>query len=164
MTMKLEDLTDDQIDQLKNNTALLSLCDKDIQEIFQDTPNEDLIYYKVNCQYWYPVETDPPNSLYHGTVYRLRPDWEKPKVNNEDDEYYYCAVFASDSLYHYYRPNPENIKSLRDCLVTLANAPAEVGFAGISFEDKPEKYYFYDWSNIAMGGIPKIVRIRKAKK
>jgi hypothetical protein len=92
--MKLEDLTDEQIEKLKNNKIPFGLLDKETQEAFEAISKEDLLRYvmwestnsvlNASCMDTISTAEYKPewrqltnNELWSHVVYRLRPDWEK---------------------------------------------------------------------------------------
>jgi len=74
-----EELTDEQIQQLKDNQVPPGLIQsKELVDALEDMPNTDR-------QWWDGKKWIPDNSFkldrHSGLAHRLRPDWERPLMN-----------------------------------------------------------------------------------
>jgi hypothetical protein len=124
-------LTDEQIEFAKSNRAPGELLTDAEWNIVQAIPTNELVKYK-DSGVW---ESKANTTYYHRddvTIYRLRPDWQRPEP--EDDKRWVRYEVHKGVFNHYYF-NEDGV------LLMLSVGRERLNFLGIEYVEEPGKVY-----------------------
>jgi len=130
-------LTDQEIQQLKDNEKPLGLCPEWMQEAFRKIalkgePSRDLQYYLDG---WIPYGTGNLTAY----TYRLDPNWQRPEAKKEARwEYFNVEKGCGD--YARWEVTFSKKDWRGPVTITLMGAMGVVGFGGIEFEERPNEW------------------------
>lgn len=132
-----EGLTDEHIEQLKNNERPLGLCPCWMRVALIDMPNSDLQVY-FNGWKRKPETLCIVERL--DRTYRLRPDWNRPEKTKQG-RWEYCEVFVTPTEIGFTRQGMSYHFMCDEIEFGLAARENIVGFGGIEFKEEPGKFY-----------------------
>ena len=124
--MKIEDLTDREIELLKKNKCILKLCDKWMQAAFKGMPRE-LLRYVDHAGNTCSILSN--HELHPGACYMLDPQYE-PKIKYkiydiQVNQNFYMVTFEDSQVFF------------------LLDLMSHEGFAGIQFAGQADKEFWH---------------------
>lgn len=126
-----EGLSDEQIQQLKDNERCVQLIPAWMRMVFETMPFEDREY--VYGSGWI---ADQDKYFVSSWTYRLRPDWKRPEKEKPKEkgkgEYATVAKSIDGERYCF---------ALASGVYELCKAFSTVGFGGIEFEELPGEWH-----------------------
>jgi hypothetical protein len=140
-----DDLTDEQIQQLKDNKMPLGLCPDWMQQAFRKAVEEGGHLKFFASRGWASngggQEGEITYLLNHYSLsLRLAPDWQRPEAEKKEEKWEYFDVLKGCGDYAQWEVTFGKRDWRGPVTLTLIGAMGVVGFDGIEFEERPNEW------------------------